>query len=160
MFVSLMVFFLLMGCAIDNTPVAQVEDLLGSYQRVDDNISIDPYMLTYSDSLDSDIEERYKKVIRKQYQNMSYEIKDDSVDGDTAVVKVEVKALDFKSIIEKYNYSDYSNSEYDKILVEGLEEVKEKVVYTIDFTLSKNSSGEWQVDDLTTDMNHKLLGIY
>ena len=160
MFVSLVVFFLLMGCAIDNTPVAQVEDLLGSYQRVDDNISIYPYMLTYSDSLDSDIEERYKKIIRKQYQNMSYEIKDDSVDGDTAVVKVEVKVLDFKSIIEKYNYSDYSNSEYDKILVEGLEGAKEKVVYTIDFALSKNSGGEWQVDDLTTDMNHKLLGIY
>ena len=50
--------------------------------------------------------------------------------------------------------------EYNDKVIKDLQEVKEKTVYTIEFSLTKDKKGEWSVDLLTNDIENKLLGIY
>ena len=66
----------------------------------------------------------------------------------------------YKKVLEKYTRNDYSEKEYNDKVIKDLQEVKEKTVYTIEFSLTKDKKGEWSVDPLTNDIENKLLGIY
>lgn len=150
---------LLAGCSIANTPTAKVEELLGNYQRLDKNIKINYYDLSDTRDLSSTNQDEYNKLIRDQYQSLSYEIKEETIDGNNATVTTSIKVTDFKKIINKYNKNEYSTEEYHNLIIEDLKKAKDKVTYTIDFTLIKDNEGNWQVDDLTNEMREKILGI-
>lgn len=154
-----LLLFLFAGCSLSNTPTSKVEELLGKYQSLDSSINISTATLTQNRTVDDDINDRYKKVIKKQYENLTYEIKEEKIDGEIATITTQIEVLDYKSIINKYDMIKYDESEYDKVL-DDLENAKEKIVYTIDFTLTKDKKGDWNVDDLTTEQVNKLLGMY
>ena len=150
---------LLVGCSIANTPTAKVEELLGNYQRLDKNIKINYYDLSDTRDLSSTNQNEYNKIIRNQYQSLSYEIKEETIDGNNATVTTSIKVTDFKKIINKYNKNEYSTEEYHNLIIEDLKKAKDEVTYTIEFTLIKDNEGNWQVDDLTNEMREKILGI-
>ena len=110
--------------------------------------------------LDDNLNNRYEKLIKKQYKNMSYEIKDEKIDGDVAVITTEIKVMDYKSVYQRYINSDYNTDDIDKVIIDELEKVSYKITYTIDFNLTRDEDGVWIVDDLTTEQTNKLLGIY
>lgn len=155
----ILITILLTGCSIANTPTAKVEELLGNYQRLDKNVQINYYDLSITRDLSNNTQEEYNKLIKDQYQNLSYEIKEETIDGNIAVVTTSIKVTDFKKIINKYNKNEYPEEEYHELITKDLKEAKDKVTYTIDFTLTKDNEGNWQVDDLTNEMREKLLGI-
>ena len=157
--IIILISIALTGCSIANTPTAQVEGLLSNYQRLDKNITINYADLAGNDDLSSDLQNEYNDLIKDQYQSMSYEVKEEIVDGDTATVTTSIKVKDYKKIINKYNKNEYQTNEYHNLIVDALKDAKETVTYTIDFTLTKDSEGDWQVDDLTNEMKEKLLGI-
>ena len=39
--------------------------------------------------------------MKKQYQNLTYTIKDEEIDGDTAIVKVEIEVYDFNKAMNE-----------------------------------------------------------
>ena len=151
---------LVTGCNLGNNPNSKVEELLGKYQKLDDSIVISPTKLTPSSNLDEETYERYKELIKDQYKNLTYEIKEEKEDGNKATITTEIEVTDFKSIMEKYNYANYSDEEYNSKLLDKLEGAKDRVTYTIDFELTKDDNDKWSVDPLTTEMEDKLLGIY
>ena len=51
--------------------------------------------------------EKYKDLLEKQYQNLSYKIKDEEIEKDTATVVVEIEVLDYKTAINKVK--EYKN---------------------------------------------------
>lgn len=155
-----LLLFLFTGCSLSNTPTSKVEELLGKYQSLDSSINISTATLTQNRTVDDDINDRYKKVIKKQYENLTYEIKEEKIDGEIAIVTTQIEVLDYKSIINKYDITKYDEAEYDDYVLDDLENAKEKIVYTIDFTLTKDKKGDWSVDDLTTEQLNKLLGMY
>ena len=155
-YLFIFVVLILVGCSLSNNPTSRVEELLGKYQRVDKDIIIDTTSLT-TGVVNDDLNSRYEKLIEKQYKNMSYEIKDEKIDGDTAVITTEVKVMDFKSVYQKYSNN---NNGYDETIIDELENVKDKITYTIDFNLTRDEDGEWNVEGLTTEQTSKLLGIY
>lgn len=150
---------ILSGCSINNNPTSKTEELLGKYQMLDKTIDIDTTELTTGE-VDDKLEKRYKKLIENQYRNMSYEIKDEKIDGDEATITTEIKVLDFKNVYEKYTSNTYDVNEYNNLVIDDLEKVKDKITYTIDFTVTKNNNGNWEVEPLTTEQTSKLLGIY
>ena len=135
--------FLVIGCGISNNPTSQVEDLLSKYQRLDSDIPIDYY------DFGIDIND-YEELVKRQYSNLSYDVKDEVIDGDTASVKVEIEVMDYKSVL------DVGGDD----LVDNLRNVHDKVTYTIDFIVNKDSNGNWVVDELSDEVKKKLLGIY
>ena len=90
---------------------------------------------------------------------MSYEIKEESIDGDGATVTVEIEVMDYQKVIDKYDNNDYTLDEYHKSVLEDLEKSKDKVVYTLDINVIKDDKGNWSVVALNELERRKLLGM-
>lgn len=138
------------GCNLSNNPNSVVEDYLGRYQMLDDSIDIDYRDLVGDVNISNNDIDVFNYYIKKQYRNMSYDIKETSIDGDKAKVTVEV---------EVYNYKDaINNSDYNDIL-SSLASVKDKVVYTVNFNL-RYRDDKWEIGNINKEVKSKLLGIY
>ena len=149
---------LLTGCSLNNSPTSKVEELLGKYQGLDQSITYNYLDLSSDVLISEDIENDYVDVIKKQYRNMSYEVKDENIDGDMATVTVQVEVIDYKKVINEYDID--RNDDIHKEIIDKLNGVKEKVNYTIDFTVVKDKDGNWTLGNLTEEIQQKLLGIY
>lgn len=152
----------LVGCAMGNTPTSKVENLLMKYQKVDDDIRNGiTEVLSVQDMSDSG-KERYRKLLERQYKNLTYEIKDELIDGDSATVIVELEVIDYKRAISDlvFDSSVYTKEVYDNEKLNRLENAKDKVTYTIEFSLTKDDNGNWKIDVLSNDNIKKMQGMY
>ena len=57
--------------------------------------------------------------------------------------------------IDNYTVEDYNNTKLDK-----LEKAKDKVKYTIDFEVKKDSNGNWKLSSLSNETIKKIQGMY
>ncbi len=166
--------FLLVGCQqMMNTPTKQVEEFLSKYQTMDKKVmdQLDE-VIDSAGTMTKEQKEKYRDLMKKQYKNLSYKIKEDTEDGDEATVEVEIEVYDYATAIknaESYllthkeefldeeeevddeKFMDYKLSEIDN--------VKDKVKYTLHFVLEKKDK-EWEVEDITDIDRQKLHGLY
>ncbi len=170
----LLIIVCLTGCnSLMNTPTKKVEYLLSKYQSNDEDVlkQLDEALLTDT-VLSVEQKDRYKEIMKRQYQDIMYTVKDEAIDGKTAVVEVEIEVYDYaKSVSEiendlltnsdKYKDStgEINNTLYNDTKLTNLENVSDRVKYTINFTLSKVDE-EWVVDDLTETERMKIHGLY
>ena len=143
----IILILLLISCSLNNTPTSKVEELMGKYQSLNKEIEIN-YNHLGTEKNKKDIEE----LIKKQYKNMTFEIKEEKIDGDYATVTTEIEVLNYKDILNKY-----TNEEE---IINNLKKVKDTIIYTIEFNLTKNNKEKWELDDLNEEQKNKLLGIY
>lgn len=158
----LLLILLLSGCAMSNSPTSKVEDLFMKYQKVDEDIALGiDNVIDYQNLTDSH-KERYRKLLEDQYKNLSYEIKDELVDGDMATVLVEIEVIDYKRAISDLTFdsSIYTKESYDEEKLNRLENAKDKVKYTLEIKLTKDDDGNWKVDALTNEQIKKIQGMY
>ena len=74
---SLFIFLLLLvGCSLSNSPTSKVEDLLTKYQMLDKDIKDGIEEVVNEETLTSNQKERYRKIIEKQYKNLTYQVKE------------------------------------------------------------------------------------
>lgn len=162
------------GCdQIDNNPTKQVEDLMSKYQTMDDDVIDDlNTVVDAEDNLSSEQRNRYKKLLEKQYKDLSYTIKDETIDGDNAIVEIEIQVTDLSKVLNESEIylkdheqeflgddNKFSQSKYTDYKLEQLEKANTKVKYTLELTLTK-IDGEWEVDNLTETERQKIHGIY
>lgn len=152
-------FTLLAGCSLGNTPTSRVEEYLTKYQMLNQDIDINYTNLTPDTNLNQNIKEDYEEVIKKQYKNLSYEVKDETIDGDTAIVSVQIEVMNYKQAINKYDQSEYESTKYHELVLDELNNTKEMITYTINFTLTKQKNETWVIDPLNEEIKEKLLGI-
>ena len=156
-----------------NTPTKQVEEFLSKYQTMDKKVmdQLDE-VIDSAGTMTKEQKEKYRDLMKKQYKNLSYKIKEDTEDGDEATVEVEIEVYDYATAIknaESYllthkeefldeeeevddeKFMDYKLSEIDN--------VKDKVKYTLHFVLEKKDK-EWEVEDITDIDRQKLHGLY
>jgi len=177
-FCLLAAILFLTGCsctnvAMMNTPTKKVEMFLSNYQTLDEDVlkQLDE-VVNREDTFDETQKETYRDIMKKHYQDLTYEVKDEVINGDTATVTVEVEVTDYSKIMSEAdayrteNESEFLDEagEYDESLfvdyrLEKLKDAKEKVKYTIDFTLTKIND-EWELDSLTDEQENKLHGLY
>lgn len=161
----------LTGCSIGkdmtNTPTKKVEAYLNSYQSLDDNILNDLDNLIEDTKYTLEQKDKYRELMKKHYQNLKYDIKDETINGDKATVTAEVEVIDYSKIInstpDENLYLD-ENGKYDANLfydyqLSQMESAKETVKYTIVFYLTKVDD-EWALDDLSEATKEKIHGIY
>ena len=164
------------GCSLtdmDNTPTKQVEAYLNDYQTLNSNVLTEIDALVANETMfDKDQQTTYRDIMKKHYQDLTYVIKEETVNGDTATVEVEIEVNDYTKALsgaEDYrttNESEFLNDEgaFDETLfntykLDLLKNNKERVKYTIYFSLTKEND-EWVLDDLTETEEEKILGIY
>ena len=172
---SILVLTNITGCESNlmNTPTKRVETMLNNYITLNSEVIKDLDETILSDTtMTTSQKEEYRNVIKKLYQNMSYEIKDETIDGDDATVQVEIEVYNYKKIIDDANtYLQNNQSEFlkeDKTVdiekfnnykLSELKKSKDKVTYTMDLTLHKIEE-KWVLDDLTDTEISKLHGMY
>lgn len=166
--------FLLVGCTqMMNTPTKQVEEFLGKYQTMDKRVmsQLDE-VIDSAGTMTKEHKEKYRDLMKNQYKNLSYKIKDDTEDGDEATVEVEIEVYDYATAIK--NAESYLLTHRDEFLDEKeevddekfmnyklkqMDEVKDKVKYTLHFVLEKKDK-EWKLEDITDIDRQKLHGLY
>lgn len=164
--VSIFIFLLLLvGCSLSNSPTSKVEELLTKYQSLDNDVKSGIEGVIEDENLTSSQKDRYKKLLEDQYKNLSYEIKDERIDGDNAIISTEIKVINYKKAInDTYNYyngnNDYTLEEYNDTKLSNLEKEKEKVTYTIDFEVKKDKDGNWKISSLSNETIKKIQGMY
>ena len=166
--------FLLVGCNnVMNTPTKEVEKFLGKYQTMDDKVLTQLDGVLKSDTtMTEDQKKDYKELMKKQYQNLAYKIKDEMTDGDHAEIVTEIEVYNFaKAISEADDYLRKNNDEFvmkdgttDEVKfmdykIKKIKDMKDKVTYTITFTLTKKDD-VWTLDDVTDIDRQKIHGIY
>ena len=166
----------LTACSIgnmENTPTQKVEQFLNKYQTLDDAVINDlDTTLSMDSTLNAEERKNYKEFMKKHYQDLEYEIKDETIDGDNATVEVAItvrdytnataKAEDYKSD-NKEKFND-ENGEYNPTLftsyrLDELKKVTEKTTYTLNLTLIKQD-GKWILNQLTDEDLNKINGLY
>lgn len=165
------------GCEnnLMNTPTKRVETMLNNYITLDEEVlnDLDETLLGET-VMTPNQKTRYRDILKRQYQHLSYEIKDETIDGDNAVVEVEVEVYDYNKVIMEAN--NYLNNNQDEFRLEdnngtdiskfndyklkNLESAKDKVVYTLNLTLTKDEEDKWILDDLTDTEISKIHGLY
>lgn len=165
---------LLTGCDnLMNTPTKRVENLLSKYQKQDAEVlsQLDETMLNET-ILTTTQKDRYKNLMTRQYKDLAYTVKNETIDGKTAVVEVEVQVYDYNKAItasEQHllnNQKDFlddtgnvNTNNYNEYKIKQMEDMNDKTTYTINFTLSKIED-KWVVDDLTETERMKIHGLY
>lgn len=167
------VIIILMGCEnIENTPTSKVEDFLGRYQRLDTDV-IEELKNTISKDkvMDKDQKQEYQSLLEKQYQNLSYKVKNEEIMDNNAVVEVEIEVLDYQTAInqskkyfeehpEEFQMSDNSSEkEYTNYKIKEMKQVTNKVKKDIIFHL-KNENGIWYLEELEKSDIAKIHGLY
>ena len=172
---SIGIILILTGCSLtnmDNTPTKKVEAYLNNYQTLDSNVlsSIDSIVVD-EELYTNDQKTTYRDILKKHYQDLVYKIKEETINGDKATVEVEIEVNDYtKALKEASEYRNthesefldndvFDESKFNDYKLELLKSNKERVKYTIYFSLTKIDD-EWVLDDLTQTEQEKLLGIY
>ena len=153
---------MLVGCTMGNSPTSRVEDLFTKYQKLDEDISMGIDNVVNQQDLTKDHKERYRKLLERQYKNLSYEIKDELIDGDNATVLVEIEVVDYKKAISDLTFDsdNYTKESYDEEKLGRLEKTQDKVKYTLEVRVRKDNDGNWKVEALTLEQIKKIQGMY
>lgn len=173
---TFMLLVLLTGCSLgnmDNTPTKKVEAYLNNYQKLDNSVLDDLETIINSDtSIVDDDRENYREFMKSHYRDLEYEIKDETIDGDSANVVAVITVRNYApTMTEVDNYKTQNESKfnnesgaYDPVLfssyrLEQLKKVKETSTYTINFTLTKQDD-KWVLNQLSDEDLNKINGLY
>lgn len=205
-FSCIMAVILLSGCSMDNTPTKKVENFLDSYRNQDETVINQLKDMVDMDNLmNEDQKNTYSDIMKRQYEDLTYEIKDEVIDGDNATVTVEIEVYDYYKVNqEAQNYYNENSNEFqddadtddssDGLLEDAkegvedivddvedttedavdaltgdakyveyrlgkLQEAKDRVRYTIDFTLTKVDD-VWTLNEIDDTTRQKIHGLY
>ncbi len=162
---------LMVGCDSMNTPTKRVEEYLSKYTSLDNVVVTDLDLSAELEGLNTENTELYKSVIKRQYQDMKYEIVNEQINGDDAVVTAKITVYDlYKSSLNADQYlstnaSDFTvNGIYDKnsfmnYKLGKMNTTTETIDYTIDLYLNKLDD-KWAVQDLDNTTKEKIHGLY
>ncbi len=169
-FLTIILFLVtITGCTTTtNTPTKRVEDFMSKYQALDsDVLSQLDRVVSNEATMGDDQKKEYTSLMKKQYQNLSYKIKDEKIEEDTATVTVEVEVYDYRSALnnaETYYASnkDKFTDDKDKYMdykITEMKKVTDRKKYELIFTLFREND-EWSMDDITDSDRQKLHGVY
>lgn len=172
--VALMIMVSMSGCTLmEKTPSDVVSKFLDKYKNNETVVinELNEFLDTQED-LDEESKEDYREIYLRQYSNMKYEIKDETVDGDNAEVKVQITVFDYyKTNIASGDYftanqadfidddGDIDLSKYVAYKINKLLDTTDTVDYTLNITLQKVDD-EWEVNPLSSEDLSKIHGTY
>lgn len=167
-----LIIFLFIGCDnIMNTPIKKTEKFLEKYQNLDDNLLNELSYKIESNELTQEQKNVYRNIMKKQYSDLIYEIKNEEIDGNKAVVKVEIEVYDYSLVNKKTD--EFVNNHKEEFLTDNvidqlkyinyklnmMKDIDDRIKYTISLTLTKKNKN-WVMDELSEDNLKKIHGLY
>lgn len=175
LFLAIVMFLIVVtGCnTTTSTPTRRVEDFMMKYQGLDSEVLNQLDRVVANDSTMNDEQKKdYTTLMKKQYQNLSYKIKDEKINGDDATVDVEIEVFDYHNALEKVkdyikehedefekDEKDSSQKKKEEYRIKQLKAVTDKANYTITFHLEKEDK-VWKLQKLSDEDLQKIHGLY
>lgn len=172
--VFITILLVLTGCKnMSNTPTAKVENFMEKYQTMDSSVinQLDAIVENRLDLTDEQ-KSKYKSLMEKQYQNLSYTVKDEVINDNNANVVVEIETYDYRNALNKCEeYFNNNEKEFRKedgtidlkkywdYKIEEMTKVNDRIKNEIVFVLSKNKS-KWILNDISDTDREKIHGLY
>jgi len=159
------------ACSLGTTPTSEVERLLAKYNNQDEEIVVELDDYVNNNDLTEEQNNKYKSVYLRQFKDMKYEIKEETIDGDNATVTAQITVYDYYKIDKAANdyllqnpdefktEDTYDDSLFTDYKLSKLEDANDTVDYTIEFQLTKVDN-TWQLNDLTQEQLEKIHGVY
>ena len=172
----LLVLFIFTGCSfIKDSPTKAIENLLEMYQKQDTEVLNDLDKVLNSSNYTDSQKVRYKELMKKQYKDLTYKIKNETINKDNATVECEIEVYDYSKAIQdsdlylESNKQEFLNTDntinyekYNDYKLDNIKNIKDRVTYTINFTLHKDKDNKdlWIVDELSDLDTKKIHGLY
>ena len=162
------------GCSSSiNSPTSTVESFFYKYQINEEEIMMQlDNSLKDEKFLNDKLKTNYKTIMKRQYQDLRYNITDEQINGKHAIVMIELEVYDYKNamneaddylIINKQDFSDdLGNINYEKFMnykMEKMKNIKDRIKYTIELHLTEVNE-KWEIDNIDESIRQKIHGIY
>lgn len=170
--ILLMTTILLCACDIVDSPTLTVKGYLDNYNSLNENVIEDMESTIIKENLSSDNTSIYREVLKRQYQDLRYEIVEEKIDKNKAEVKVKITVYDlYNSRVESENYmndnqQEFMNEEnvfdeerYMKYRLDEMLKTKNTITHDVIFTLTKEND-EWKIDEPSREVLEKIHGLY
>lgn len=164
---------LLVGCGCGKkTAKGAVEDYLNQYKNLSSNVISDINNVVDNEDLTDSQKDVYRDVLKRQYQDMTYEVLNESYDKDNATVEVKINVYDYYKVgKDANNYATnnqeqfkengtYSNKFFMDYKLDKMKNVSDRVEYNIVFNVTKDNNGNYKVNDVSKSDLEKIHGIY
>jgi len=163
------------GCGgnLMNTPTKQAENFFSRYQTLD-IVVLDQLdkIVANETQFNTEQRERYKKIMKKHYQGITYHVKEEIIDGDIATVTMEIEVTDYSKILRdaaiylnehQEEFQDengiFSEEKYMDYRLDQMEEANKNKTYTLEMIVSKIDD-KWTLNDLNENDRDKIHGVY
>ena len=175
--IFLFMIMCLCGCGCNkqttNTPKGEVAKLFSNYNSLNIDVLIQLDSVMSTEALTDSEKAKYKDVLKRQYEDLNYTIKDEVITDDKAVVTAEIEVYDLKKVMndaDKYleennkeflkeGSTDIDTSKFWDYKLDKMFSTKDRTTYVIDFTLTKIDD-KWVLDDLLEADRQKIHGLY
>ncbi len=168
----LLLSIFIIGCSVTSTAKTPVEGYLNSYQDLSYEVMLDMEKVVEEEDLSKDQKELYRAILKKQYEDLKYEIIEETYDEDEAVVTVKISVYDYykaskesaaylKENVEEFHDDEgkYSNELYMEYKLNRLKKVTDKIEYNLEFEVIKEND-VWKLNSVTNADLEKIHGIY
>lgn len=172
-FLIVSLLLLVVGCGcMKKTAKGAVQDYLNQYKNLSANVISDMDDVIDNENLTDTQKEKYRDVLKKQYQDLKYDIVSEKYDGDNATVDVKIKVYDLYKVQKDANdYLTTSGNEFkengvfsnDLFMDYKLDKMKktmDTIEYNITFNVTKDDKGNYKVSDLSNTDLEKIHGVY
>ena len=171
--VLLITIMSLFGCNLSATPSSEVEKYLDNFNNLTESVLIDVDNKVSTENLSGENKEVYKRVLLRQYENMKYDIIDENIEGNSAIVKANITVYDYyktEDITSTYmmehtndfndSYGMFNNELYNSYRLGELLKTNDTTTYEVTFNLKKDDNGNWIMASPNRETLEKLNGFY
>ena len=122
----LLTILFLSACSLtmNMTPKQTVSAFLDKYKNQDESILAQLDETINSEYTNEDYRKRYRTLMTNQYKHLEYEITDEVIEDDNAVVQAQITVYDYASAIN--NSNNYLNSNPNEFMVEDKTTINEE----------------------------------
>lgn len=170
--VTLLTLILLCGCTMTGTPTLKVSEYLGKFNSLDEAVIQDMESAIIEENLSADNTTIYRDVLKRQYKDMKYDIVDEQINGDTAVVTAKITVYDYyDSKVKSETYmnehqdefldqdSVFNEESYMKYRLDQMMNMNDTITHEVSFNLTKQDD-EWVIADIDRVTLEKIHGLY
>lgn len=172
-FLIVSLLLLVVGCGcMKKTAKGAVQDYLNQYKNLSANVISDMDDVIDNENLTDTQKEKYRDILKKQYQDLKYDIVSEKYDGDNAMVDVKIKVYDLYKVQKDAN--DYLTTSGDEFKENGvfsndlfmdykldkMKKTMDTIEYNITFNVTKDDKGNYKVSDLSNTDLEKIHGVY
>ena len=140
------------------TAKGAVQDYLNQYKNLSSNVINDMDTVINNENLTDNQKEKYRDILKKQYQDLKYDVVSEKYDGDNATVEVKIKVYDLYKVQKDAN--DYLTTSGDEFKQNGvfsndlfmnykldkMKKTTDTVEYNIIFNVTKDDKGNFIKD--------------